>query len=86
MPDGINAAVQSMKTTQTQSSVNRVFSEPEQDQLPTRDHPLLSAGEIGNRRIRPVSMHFPAHTAGKCRLGGHRTMVSPPASQVVRCV
>lgn len=85
VPNCVDATVKSMKAPQAQSSVDRVFSQPHhRNQLPTRNHSMLPASDIRNRRIQSVSLQFPAYMAGKCRLDGHPPTVADLGARVVR--
>lgn len=84
MADRVDATMQSMKAPQAQSNVDRVFSEPQRNQLPTRNDSVLPSSKLSNCRIRTASLQFPAYMTGKCRLGRHAPTVTPPTSRVVR--
>jgi len=82
----VDPTVHGVKAPEAQSSVDRVFPETKLNQLPTANDTMLPPSELRDRRVRPVSLQFPAYMAGQCRLGGHGTTVSCPTSRVVRSV
>jgi hypothetical protein len=65
MSNGVDAAMQPAKPAGIQSGVDRIFPEPQLDQLSSRDDPMLSPGELANLMIGRSRLQFPAHMAGK---------------------
>lgn len=57
MPDRVYAAMDGLETTRVKAPIDGVLSEAENEQLPTRDDPVLT----GHERI---GVGFPSHSEG----------------------
>ena len=84
MPDRVHAAVQPVQSPLPQPVIDRVFAQPELDQLAPRDDPVLGAGELGNRRIRTAGPLRPGNSAGWGGLAAHGAMLARQVARVAR--
>lgn len=82
MADRVDPRMQAVQPTTRDSVGDRVAAEAELGELPSRDHPVLAAGQLGDRHIPPTSLHPIGYNPRKCRLVGHATTVTRPDARV----
>ena len=77
MADRVDAAMNGMQPTAPQSMRHRAPAEPESDELPTRDHSVLTLRDRRNLRVPRMNSWLCTYDVLNDRLTGHRAIVAP---------
>ena len=56
MPHRVDPAMQPVQAPAADPAVDRVFSQPQLEQLPTRHNPVLTPRQLGNRAVVTASL------------------------------
>jgi hypothetical protein len=71
MPDRVDASVLDVQPTRSDTEFDGAASDPEPQELPARDAPMLPAGEVGDQRVDRRRTHFAIDAMVKCVFDGH---------------
>jgi len=77
MADRVNAAMNGMQATAAQTMRDRAAAEPEGDELPPRDHSVLTLRDRRNLRVHGMNSSLCTYDVLNDGLTGHAPRVAP---------